>query len=184
MPADEITLVKEARGGSQEAFVTLYRRHRTALFRFAWRMTNSIEAAEDVTQECFLALVRGAAFDPGRAPFETYLFGIARHMVFRQLRISEREAEQLEEVAAPLDVLGNLLRAERSELVRQAIASLPPLQREAIVLFEYEGLSLENIAAIASIEVGAVKARLCRARESLRKRLQPLLYHGTERSCS
>jgi RNA polymerase sigma-70 factor (ECF subfamily) len=184
MPADEASLVKQARAGSEEAFVVLYNRHRTAVFRFAWRMTGSIEAAEDVTQECFLAVVRGSAFDAERARFQTYLFGIARHLVFRHLRISEREAEQLEEAAAPLDVLDNLLLAERSELVRRAIAGLPALQREALVLFEYEELSLETIATITGADVGAVKARLRRARESLRKRLEPVLFNDTERSCS
>jgi RNA polymerase sigma factor (sigma-70 family) len=68
--------------------------------------------------------------------------------------------------------------------VRQAIAGLPPLQREAIILFEYEELPLEAIATITGADLGAVKGRLRRARESLRKRLEPLLFHGTERSCS
>lgn len=82
------------------------------------------------------------------------------------------------------DVLDGLLAAERSELVREAIASLPPLQREAVILFEYEGLSLENIASVAGAEVGAIKARLQRARESLRKRLEPVLFPDNERSCT
>lgn len=184
MQADDASLVKEARAGNEAAFVTLYSRHRAPVFRFAWRMTGSIEAAEDATQECFLTLARGSAFDAGRGSLQTYLFGIARHAVWRHLRIYEREAEELEETAAPPDMLANLLVAERLEIVRQAIASLPALQREAIILFEYEELSLDNIAAITGAEVGAVKARLSRARESLRKRLEPLLFHGTERSSS
>ena len=183
MQADDASLVKEARNGNEAAFVMLYSRHRTAVFRFAWRMTGSTEAAEDATQECFLTLARGPAFDAGRGPLQTYLFGIARHAVFRHLRIYEHEIEEVEEAAAPPDVLHNLLVAERSELVRQAIASLPALQREAIILFEYEELPLDNIAAITGVEVGAVKGRLSRARESLRKRLEPLLFRGTERSC-
>ena len=81
-------------------------------------------------------------------------------------------------------MLGNLLASERSELVRQTIESLSALQREAIILFEYEGLSLENVATITGADMGAIKARLARARESLRKRLQPLLFPNAERSCS
>jgi RNA polymerase sigma-70 factor (ECF subfamily) len=81
-------------------------------------------------------------------------------------------------------VLHNLLTAERAELVRQAISTLPALQREALVLFEYEELPLDTIATIAGADVGAIKARLRRARESLRRRLAPLLYHDTERSHS
>lgn len=147
-------------------------------------MTGSIEAAQDITQECFLALVRGSGFDAGRGSLQTYLFGIARHLVFRYLRIGEREAEEVADSAGTMDVLGELLSAERSELVRRAIADLPALQREAIVLFEYEDLPLEAIAAIAGAEVGAVKARLSRARESLRKRLEPVLSRNAGRSCS
>jgi RNA polymerase sigma-70 factor (ECF subfamily) len=147
-------------------------------------MTGSVAAAEGVTQECFLALARGSAFDGARAPLQAYLFGIARHLVFRQLRISGREEEEPAEAAAPLDMLDNLLASERSELVRHAIASLPALQREAVILFEYEELPLENIATITGADVGAIKARIARARESLRKRLKPLLFPDTERSCS
>lgn len=187
MRDDESSLVSQARRGNQEAFLELYARHRTPLFRFAWRMTGSVHAAEDVTQECFLALVRGSGFDAGRGRLQTYLFGMARHLVFRYLRINEREAEEVAEAAeaaGPVDVLGEMLAAERSEMVREAIASLPSLQREAIVLFEYEELPLEAIAAIAGAEVGAVKARLSRARESLRRRLEPVLFRdaGSERS--
>jgi RNA polymerase sigma-70 factor, ECF subfamily len=189
MAVDEASLVNQARRGSEEAFDALYGRHRSPLFRFVWRMTGSVEAAEDVTQECFLALVRtdrvrGSGFDPGRGRLQTYLFGIARHLVFRHLRISEREAEELEESAGPVDVLSELLTAERSAMVRRAIESLPALQREAIVLFEYEELPLESIAAIAGAEVGAIKARLSRARESLRRRLEPLLLLDRERTSS
>jgi RNA polymerase sigma-70 factor (ECF subfamily) len=68
--------------------------------------------------------------------------------------------------------------------VRRAIEGLPALQREAIILFEYEGLPLEAIANIADAEVGAIKARLSRARDSLRKSLQPLLFSNRERKCS
>jgi hypothetical protein len=59
--------------------------------------------------------------------------------------------------------------------VAHAVLALPPFQREALILFEYEELSLEEIAAIAGIEAGAVKARLHRARETLRRRLAPLM---------
>lgn len=184
MPADEATLLQEARRGNEAAFASLYTLYRTGLFGFAWRMTGSTQTAEDVTQECFLALADGSRFDPQRGRLQAYLFGIARHMVFRHLKVSGREADELSECAAPEDVVEDLLAAERSELVRGAIASLPALQREAIVLFEYEELPLDAIAAITGADVGAVKARLSRARQSLRKRLEPVLFPGNERKLS
>ena len=68
--------------------------------------------------------------------------------------------------------------------MERAVAELPPLQKEALILFEYEDLSLDEIATIAEVEVGAVKARLHRARESLRRRLAPLFAPCAERNCS
>jgi RNA polymerase sigma-70 factor, ECF subfamily len=183
-PMTEADLVREARQGVEPAFLAIYQRHRSPVFQFAWRLTGSAAAAEDVTQECFLALVRGAAFDGDRGTLRTYLFGIARNLVLRRLRISGREAEEAAEAVAPIDVLGDLLAAERSELVARAVAGLPVLQREALVLFTYEELSLEEIAEITGADVGAVKSRLRRARESLHTRLAPVLDRDSERRCS
>ncbi len=69
---------------------------------------------------------------------------------------------------------------ELSLKVREAVFSLPPLQREALVLFEYEGLALSEIASILGTDVGAVKARLHRARERLRIALWPYLNSSRE----
>jgi RNA polymerase sigma-70 factor, ECF subfamily len=184
MLPSEMDLVGQARGGDEQAFLTLYGRHRNALFRFVYRLAGSVPLAEDVTQECFLALVRGAGFDADRGSLQGYLFGMARNLVFRRLRIAERESEDSPEIPAPLDIVGELLSSERSALVADAVASLPALQREAIILFEYEELSLEQIASNTGADVGAVKAGLHRARESLRKRLSALMIHDTERRCS
>jgi RNA polymerase sigma-70 factor (ECF subfamily) len=179
----EADLVREARRGGEKAFLAIYHRHRSSVFQFAWRLTGSQSVAEDVTQECFLTLVRGMAFDGDRGGLRTYLFGIARNLVLRRLRISEREAEEAAEAAAPIDVLGDLLEAERSELLAGAIAKLSMLQREAIVLSTFEELSLEEIAKVTGVDVGTVKSRLHRARESLRSALAPLLIRDTERRC-
>jgi RNA polymerase sigma-70 factor (ECF subfamily) len=171
----EADLVREARRGAEEAFIGLYQRHRTAVFQFAWRLTESRAAADDITQECFLTLIRSAAFDAARGDLRSYLFGIARNLVFRHLRISGREAEESADAPAAVDVLAEMLKAERSELVAAAIAQLPVLQREAIVLFTFEELPLEEIAKITGVDPGAVKSRLHRARQALRAALAPLL---------
>jgi len=139
------------------------------------RLAGSRAAADDVTQECFLTLIRGAAFDAGRGDLRSYLFGIARNLVFRSLRISGREAEEPDDAPAPVDVIADILQAERSELVAAAIGQLPVLQREAVVLFTFEELPLEEIAKITGVDPGAVKSRLHRARQALRATLAPLL---------
>jgi RNA polymerase sigma-70 factor (ECF subfamily) len=179
----ESDLVREANRGNEEAFLALYGRHRTALFRFVCRLTGSVAMAEDVTQECFLALMQGAGYRADRGTLRAYLFGMARNLVFRRLRISERESEEPAEAADPVDILGQRLSSERAAMVADAVQNLPVLQREVVILFEYEELSLDEIATITGVDIGAVKSRLHRARESLRKRLAALLIHNRERSC-
>jgi RNA polymerase sigma-70 factor (ECF subfamily) len=87
--------------------------------------------------------------------------------------------DELPEPIAPVDEtpapLRRLLEGERSAAVQEAVASLPPLQREALILFEYEGESLAEIARIVGADTGTVKARLHRARERLRRALAPWL---------
>jgi RNA polymerase sigma-70 factor (ECF subfamily) len=181
-PTDDARLLAGARRGQETAFLALYERHRTPIFRFAWRFTGSPQTAEDITQECFLALFAGNTFDPKQGSLRAYLFGIARYLAMKRLRIEERESPGLadeapadESAPAAYDTLGDLIGQERSEAVGRAVAALPALQKEALILFEYEDLSLEEIAQVAGIEVGAVKARLHRARETLRRRLAPLM---------
>lgn len=176
----EADLVRDLRRGSEQAFVAIYYSHRTAVYRFAWRLAGSRSLAEDITQECFLALIGGAAFDGARGGLRTYLFGIVRNLVMRQFRISQREAEEQENVPAAVDLLREAIAAERSAYVAEAVARLPLLQREALVLFTFEELSLEEIGAVAGVDTGVIKARLHRARESLRKMLAPVVSRDWE----
>lgn len=147
--------------------------HKDAVYRFAWRMTGSPSVAEDVLQEVFLALVRAPErFDGARAPLRAFLLAIARNQVRKRWE-KEPQWDELEDEAfesAPVDPLAG----EVAELVGRAIQALPPLQREALVLFQYEEMSLEEVARTVGAEVAAVKSRLHRAREKLRSMLTPL----------
>jgi RNA polymerase sigma-70 factor, ECF subfamily len=175
---DEL-LLKRAGGGDQAAFVLLYERHRAPIFRFAYRLLGSVEIAEDVTHDCFLSLIRKPEnFRPERASLRSYLFAAARNLALKYFRSTGRE-EALDEgheeprVATRQEPLRQLLDEELTGLVREAIMELPPLQREALVLYEYEGLSLNEIAGITEVDVGAIKGRLFRARERLKSILGP-----------
>jgi RNA polymerase sigma-70 factor, ECF subfamily len=179
-------LLKDASRGDEAAFLVLYQRHRDAVYRFAYRLTGSVLAAEDVTHDCFLSLIKSPAnFDPSRAELRTYLFAAARNLSFKHLRPSGAEVTLEELTAEPKgpdreQPLRQLLDEELSAQVQKAVASLPPLQREALVLFEYEELSLAEIALITGTETGVVKSRLHRARVKLRQLLAPYL-RGSER---
>jgi RNA polymerase sigma-70 factor (ECF subfamily) len=76
--------------------------------------------------------------------------------------------------------LNRLLNEELVDKVREAVLNLPPLQREALILFEYEGLPLDEIASISESDVGAIKSRLYRAREGLKRTLGPYLRSNRE----
>ena len=179
-PTDE-ALVAQAARGDEGAFLALYERYREHVYRFAYRLLGSSALAEDVTHDCFLGLLRRPdAFDPARASLRTYLYAAARNLALKQFRRPRVEVTLAELRAEPhanaaQQPLRQLLAAELSEAVRRAVDGLPLLQREALVLFEYEELSLAEIASVVGADVGAVKARLARARENLRRALAPYL---------
>ncbi len=183
--ADELLLQRAAKG-DQAAFLELYDRHREPIFRFAYRLLGSVDIAEDITHDCFLSLIRRPeGYRPERAALRTYLFAITRNLALKHFRDTGRETG-LEEVTqepqvSPRQVpLRKMLDEELAAQVREAVFSLPALQREALILFEYEGLSLNEIAAVVDADVGAVKARLYRARESLKRTLRPYLDSNQE----
>jgi RNA polymerase sigma-70 factor (ECF subfamily) len=166
-------LIPRAGRGDVTAFELLYERHRMAVYRYCWLLSGSVADAEDVTQECFLALVRKpSAFDGERAQLRTWLIAVARRQWLNRRRGLARESEELSDVAVPAGFEDELLRVERAEAVRRAMNALPPQQREALYLFEFEGLSMSEIGAILEIEVNAVKARLFRGRENLKRLLK------------
>ena len=182
---DEV-LLKQAGKGDQAAFLELYDRYRDPIFRFAYRLLGAVEIAEDVTHDCFLSLIRKPEnFRPERASLKTYLYAATRNLALKHFRDQGRETG-LDEVSeepkesARRGPLRRLLDEELATQVREAIFSLPPLQREALILFEYEGLSLNEVAEIAGTDAGAIKARLYRARDGLRRMLRPYLESNRE----
>lgn len=182
---DEL-LLQKAVDGDQAAFLELYDRYRQLIFRFAYRLLGSVELAEDVTHDCFLSLIRKPEnFRPERASLKTYLYAAARNLALKHFRNQGREAGMDELTQEPQESprrgpLRRLLDEELADHVREAVFSLPPLQREALILFEYEGLSLNEVAEIAGTDAGAIKARLYRAREGLRRSLKPYLDSNKE----
>jgi RNA polymerase sigma-70 factor, ECF subfamily len=186
---DEL-LLKQAGEGEQAAFLELYERYRDQIFRFAYRLLGSVEIAEDVTHDCFLSLIRKPGnFRPERASLKTYLYAAARNLALKHFRDQGRETSLDEVSEEPIDSprrgpLRKVLEDELTTRVREAVLSLPPLQREALILFEYEGLTLNEVAEVAGTDAGAIKARLYRAREGLRRMLRPYLEGNQELNSS
>lgn len=153
-------------------FQAVFDEHKDAVYRFVWRMARSPAAAEDITQDVFVALLRSPdRFDPARATLRAFLVGIARNLVLKHWRAEHRfEPLDDDEIAEPSD----LGRGDLGEMVGQAVGALGPLQREVVILAEYEGLTLAEIARAVDADIGTVKSRLHRARENLRRLLAPL----------
>jgi len=154
-------------------FQTAFDQHKDAVYRFAWRMSGSPAAAEDITQDVFVGLLRHPdRFSPDRGSLRAFLLGIARNLALKRWR-KEHRYEPLDDevlVAQPVD----LGRGEVGDIVGRAVRALVPLQREVVILAEYEGLTLAEIARAVDADVGTVKSRLHRARENLRRVLSPL----------
>lgn len=176
-------LLQTAVHGDDAAFRVLYERHRDAVFRFAYRMLQSVELAEEITHDCFLSLIKKPSrFDASRASLKTYLCAAARNQAIKHLQreMSHEELNPDLPISDHWNPLKQVIGAELSAVVRNAIAVLPPLQREAVILFEYEDLSLAEIALIVNADVGTVKARLHRGREKLRQLLAPYVKQGAQ----
>lgn len=170
---DEALLDMAAR--SETAFMSLFERYREAVFRVAYRLTNSVAAAEDIAQECFLGLLDAPErFDAAKGSLRMYLYGAVRNHARRYHGLHCREMDiEDTEIDESAEASRVYLQQEQSQVIRQAISALPLPQREALVLFQYEELPLEEVAAILGIEIGAVKSRLHRARSRLKRILTP-----------
>ncbi|HTX36691.1 MAG TPA: RNA polymerase sigma factor [Bryobacteraceae bacterium] len=180
--ASEFELAELAARGDVGAFQAIWNAHRAAIYRFACWMLRDPAAAEDVTQECFLVLLqRPGRFDPARASLRTLLLAIARNQCSIRRRKAQLEtglADEGADLPAPELATAQLASAECAAILNAAIANLPPLQREALFLFEYEGLSLEDAAAVAGTDTGTLKSRLYRGRQRLKRELSWLAKEG------
>ncbi len=145
--------------GDGAAFSLLYDRHQPAVFRYALRMSGSRETADDVVQEVFLGLIRGArGFDAQVGPLRSYLYGMARRLLVRQS--PPREESDLEgvEVAIAADPLAGMEQAEALERLKQALLAIPAHYREVVVLCDLEELDYAHAAEVLGCAVGTVRS--------------------------
>jgi len=181
-------LLRLIAAGNQEAFLTLYRRHQGAIYRFALHMSGNPSVAEEVTQEVFMVLIRHPQqYDAGRGSLAAFLYGVARNHVLRGIEQDRRylpPAEQEEGDGEPgvwdawsngiEDPLADLVRAEAIERVRQGVLALPAAYREVVVLCDLQELDYAEAARVLGCPVGTVRSRLHRGRTLLMEKLRAM----------
>jgi len=172
--------------GHDVALNDLMERHATPVFHFLCRMVGNEDDANDLAQETFVRVFRSRASFRTDGKFSTWLFTIAANLARNHFRWRSRhpnisleaetgETEQTLDSTLPAnDPAPNeqALAAERAATVRTAVNKLPEDLREAIVLCEWEELSVSEAAAILETTPKAVESRLYRARQILRERLK------------
>lgn len=175
-------LMLQCRQGDAEAANLLVQRNFTRVARYVSRIVRDPRSIEDLTQDVFVqVLARARDFEP-RAKLSTWLFRVAtnRALNFAKKQQNRRNTRSVGDFGRH-DVADQGSGPERAvgldELRRRvgdALGALPMNQRAALALFEYEGLSYEQVASVLDVTVEAVRCLISRARNALRERLAGL----------
>jgi RNA polymerase sigma-70 factor (ECF subfamily) len=179
--AENLLIAEGLKQHDDELLDQLILQHGHRLLRYLLYLTSNRETAEDLFQETWMRVLRGAKFK-GNSRFDTWLFTVARNLVFDMKRkrtmisleaMSENsDADQTFEFAAddpsPFERYSTEQRAQQ---ISEVILSLVPLYREVIVLRFYEELSLEEIAQVTQAPLSTVKTRLYRGLAEAKRRI-------------
>ena len=168
-------LMKVVQSGDFSPASVLFDRYSGRIYNFAYRFLRSPEAAEDATQEVFVKMLKNAGQFNGEAKLSTWLFSITANLCRDHLRKADNKVKEREETLVTLPASADTSPDHRLEIrekekrVQGALMMLTEEQREAILLSRYQGLSYAEIAQIAGCSEGAVKTRVFRAMEALKK---------------
>lgn len=187
------TLMLSYRDGDLAAFTELYQRHKVGLYRFvAWR-TPRQDWVDEIVQDCWAGLHGARARYEPQAAFRTYLYQIARNRLIDLLRQKQiilasefgdadgedaafqHLADNMEEGLTPEQLLEKKRQLAR---LHAAIHALPAEQKEALILQQFNEMSLDEIADVTAVPVETVKSRLRYAMQKLRAQLQSQTVQG------
>lgn len=167
--------------GDEAGLETLYKRYAGLVFTLALRIVGDPELAREVLQDAFLRCWDGReTYNPGRGRVPWWLMGIARNRAIDLLRSRSHQARLREQqpLSSAAPASGSLDAADAAALrraVASALESLSPVQRQAIELAYYGGLTQAEIAQQLDEPLGTVKSRTREAMERLRVSLWSLI---------
>src|SRR5215470_2948118 len=179
---EEAQVLASAKSGQEAAFAELCRASAKKILRVAYRITKNHEDAEDAVQDSFLRAFLHMEHFEGRSSFSTWLTRIAINSALMILRRRRNSSEIPVEDSRDSEAVGwcqeiedsapnpekQYLAQERERLVRRVIRGLRPSRRGVLEMQHFQDYSIEEIARVMGISVGAVKARLFHARKALR----------------
>lgn len=181
---DDARELRSALSGDEAAFTAIYRRHKAAVYQFAWLLTGSAAQAADIVQDVFVELLSVSTgqvgYDPARGSLAAYLCGIARFRAYRAIDARMQsvedfdaliEAQSEQDAPAPAMPSDRLERTRALQTLYDAIRKLPPIFRDVLILVELQQMSYADTATIAGIELGTVRSRLSRAKARLAQML-------------
>ena len=180
---DDAQLVDRLRAGDEAAFVELVHRYQPRLVRLAQATVGSRAVAEEVTQDTWLAVVRGIERFEGRSSFKTWLFRVLVNRARSAAGREQRAGRPNEDVELPFNAAGhwstppvpwsdrvedNLVAKQLADRVQTLLPELPEAQRQVVVLRDIEQVAPDDVAAMLGISDGNQRVLLHRGRSRLR----------------
>jgi RNA polymerase sigma-70 factor, ECF subfamily len=180
---EEEHLLRRLAAGDVDSFGVIYDRYSRSVYSLACKMLGDVQAAQEVTQEVFEAIWRGAkAYAPGRGSARTWILAMAHHKSVDAMRRQRVRASEPLSEAHPdeADVVALALQQVEGAVVRAALATLSEAQRAVVVLAYYGGYTQQEIARRLGVPLGTVKTRIRDGLQRLRDRLTAAAGESTE----
>jgi RNA polymerase sigma-70 factor (ECF subfamily) len=173
---EENLLVQRMKRGERRAYEEFIDSYGARILRLVRRYVENSSDAEDLVQEIFFEVYRSIGAFRGEAALSTYVYRIATHHCFRHCKRNKQSYEALPEIDEPDGDWRNApeasaVKQELADHVHDALAALPLMQRDIVILHELHGLTYQECAAVLEVPVGTVKSRLSGAFKRLRVRL-------------
>jgi len=170
----EEQIIQNVLAGETDSFRWIIEQYQTGVFHMIVDFVHDRAAAEDLTQEVFIAaFAKLSSHDAMRCRFSTWLLTIARNRSINYLRKQKRKRKKLHINHRPNpDPAQAMRKAEFYQQLDRALNELPQRQKRAFVLAEFQQLSYEDIAQIECISIGTVRSRLHRAKKKLRSLME------------
>ncbi len=167
-------LIKEYLSGNGDAIEGLVTKYQKMVYSLAYRLTNDMDAAQDLTQETFIKVLKGIKTFKMRSSFKTWVYRIATNVCLNRMRKRNPETMTLDEavVQSSSNVLTSMITKEQGIRLNRAIQRLTERQKLAVTLRTMEGLSCRETADIMGCSEGAVKAHYHNGVKSLKEILK------------